>query len=100
MLVQGVPRRTIALASDGLAVEIIDQRHLPHRFCIERLETAPEMATAIREMHVRGAPLIGVSAAYGVCLALHADPSLSSLHAACELLAGARPTAVNLSWAL
>ncbi|HVJ20230.1 MAG TPA: S-methyl-5-thioribose-1-phosphate isomerase [Polyangiaceae bacterium] len=100
MRVHGVPRRTIALAADGWAVEIIDQRHLPHRFVVERVETAAQMTQAIRDMHVRGAPLIGVSAAYGVCLALRADPSTASLLAACESIGCARPTAVNLGWAL
>jgi methylthioribose-1-phosphate isomerase len=100
MRVNGVPRRTIALASDGWAVEIIDQSHLPHRFDVLRIESVERMADAIAEMRVRGAPLIGVSAAYGVCLALRQDASDASLAAACELLGRARPTAVDLAWAL
>ncbi|HEV8247887.1 MAG TPA: S-methyl-5-thioribose-1-phosphate isomerase [Polyangiaceae bacterium] len=93
-------KRTIALSPDGWSVEIIDQRHLPHRFVLERLETAAQMAHAIREMKVRGAPLIGVAAAYGVSLAMREDPSDEALSAACELLLATRPTAVNLGWAL
>ncbi len=81
-------------------MEIIDQRHLPHRFSIERLENTEQAACAIVDMHVRGAPLIGITAAYGVALAMRADPSDAALAASCERLASTRPTAVNLRWAL
>ena len=92
--------RTIWRSADGAAVEVIDQTLLPHRFEIMRLESAAEAAAAIRSMQVRGAPLIGATAAYGLCLALEADPSDESLEAAGALLAATRPTAVNLRWAL
>lgn len=99
MNVAGVPRRTIALAADG-AVEIIDQTLLPGRFELRRLRTADEVAEAIRTMRVRGAPLIGVAAAYGLALALRDDPSDAGLDAARVMLLTTRPTAVNLAWAL
>jgi methylthioribose-1-phosphate isomerase len=100
MNVDGTPRRTIWLADDGEAVEIIDQTRLPHAFVIARLETVDDAATAIRTMQVRGAPLIGAAAAYGVCLAMRADASDGALGAARESLIATRPTAVNLRWAL
>jgi len=98
--VGGVPYRTIWPDEDGRSVRIIDQTRLPHAFEVRRLETVAEAAEAIRTMRVRGAPLIGVTAAYGVCLALREDPSDAALAAACRLLATTRPTAVNLCWAL
>ena len=100
MNVDGTPRRTIWLADDGEAVEIIDQTKLPHVFEIARLETVDDAATAISTMQVRGAPLIGATAAYGVCLAMRADASDGALAAARETLIETRPTAVNLRWAL
>ena len=92
--------RTLWLAEDGVSVEVIDQRQLPHRFEVATLRTLAETELAIQTMLVRGAPLIGVVAAYGVCLGLRADPSDRSLDAACAGLSRARPTAVNLGWAL
>ena len=92
--------RTIWVAGDGRAVEIIDQTLLPHRFATVRLTTLEDAARAIRTMRVRGAPLIGATAAYGVCLALAGDSSDAALDAACTTLAATRPTAVNLAWAL
>ena len=100
MLVDGVAHRTIWLAEDGEAVEIIDQTRLPHRFEIVRLTSVEEAARAIKTMQVRGAPLIGAAAAYGVALAMQADPGDTALEAGCDLLAATRPTAVNLRWAL
>jgi methylthioribose-1-phosphate isomerase len=100
MKVDGHPWRTIWLEADGWSVGVIDQTRLPHRFATRRLTTLEEAADAIRRMVVRGAPLIGASAAYGVCLALRADPSDQGLGRACETLFGTRPTAVNLRWAL
>ena len=77
-------------------IELIDQRFLPHRFVVEEVRTVEQMATAIREMHVRGAGLIGAAAAYGMYLAtFDAD-----LDAAAEQLKATRPTAVNLAWAV
>jgi methylthioribose-1-phosphate isomerase len=99
MLVGGRPARTIWLAADG-AVEIIDQTRLPHAVEIVRLHDLDDAATAIATMQVRGAPLIGATAAWGLALALRADPSDAGLAAASSRLAATRPTAVNLAWAL
>ncbi|MEE9210651.1 MAG: S-methyl-5-thioribose-1-phosphate isomerase, partial [Kiloniellales bacterium] len=74
--------RSIWLAEDGWAVEIIDQTRLPHAFVTRRLETLDEAATAIRDMWVRGAPLIGATAAYGLALALRTDASDANLERA------------------
>ncbi len=100
MRVAGVAQRTIRVAHDGVAVEIIDQTRLPFELRIARLTDLASAAEAIASMRVRGAPLIGVAAAYGVCLALRADASDAALAAACERLLATRPTAVNLAWAL
>lgn len=100
MKINGHAYRTIWLAEDGGTVEIIDQTLLPHQFVIVQLKTMEDAAVAIKTMQVRGAPLIGATAAYGVCLALRADPSDASLANAIEHLAKQRPTAVNLRWAL
>ncbi len=81
-------------------MDVIDQRALPFSFEIMRLTTVEQAAFAISEMVVRGAPLIGATAAYGVCLALLKDPMHGSLDRALELLGATRPTAVNLRWAL
>ncbi len=100
MKVQGTHYRTIWLADDGWAVEIIDQTRLPHEFATRRLESLDDAARAIVEMWVRGAPLIGATAAYGVCLAVRRESSDVAVQAACETLIATRPTAVNLRWAL
>jgi methylthioribose-1-phosphate isomerase len=100
MKVAGVPRRTIEVAEDGAGVEIIDQTLLPHEFATLRLATLDAAAEAIRAMRVRGAPLIGVTAAYGLCFAVRADPSDAGIEAARRTLLGTRPTAVNLRSAL
>src|SRR5262250_2798947 len=100
MQVDGVPYRTIWLSGDGRAVDIIDQSLLPHEFRIVRLETLQDAARAIKTMQVRGAPLIGVTAAYGLCLSLHEDPSTEAIARHSALLLATRPTAVNLRWAL
>ena len=100
MNVDGKPYRTIWPGRDGRTVEIIDQTRLPHEFVTVVLRTVDDAVHAIRSMQVRGAPLIGVAAAYGVCLALGADESDEALDAACEALLASRPTAVNLQWAL
>lgn len=100
MKVNGRAKRTIWLNADGRAVDVIDQRWLPHEFRVATLRTAAEAATAIRDMWVRGAPLIGVTAAYGVALAMRADPTDAALDAAWETLHATRPTAINLRWAL
>lgn len=100
MLAGGARARSVRVARDGWAVETIDQTRLPHELCLFRIESAAAAAEAIRDMVVRGAPLIGVIAAHGVALEMRRDPTDPSLAAAVELLAGTRPTAVNLRWAL
>ena len=100
MNVDGKPFRTIWLADDGETVEIIDQTRLPHAFEIIRLATCEDAARAITSMQVRGAPLIGATAAYGLCLALRDDASDGALAGAYDALLATRPTAVNLRWAL
>ncbi len=94
------PYRTIWKSSDGWSVTIIDQTKLPHLFETTQLTTVAEVASAIKEMLVRGAPLIGATAAYGMCLAVHEDPSDDSVKQAGDLLIKTRPTAVNLRWAI
>ncbi|MFO7630066.1 MAG: S-methyl-5-thioribose-1-phosphate isomerase [Prochlorococcaceae cyanobacterium] len=100
MNINGTPWRTIWLEPDGCSIGVIDQTLLPHRFSTRTLASAAEAAEAIGTMVVRGAPLIGVTGAYGLMLALQADPSDSNLAAAFEQLNATRPTAVNLRWAL
>ena len=100
MNIAGRPMRTIWVAADGWSVEIIDQTKLPHAVEIAALRTVDDAARAIKTMQVRGAPLIGVTAAYGVALAMRADPSDVALERAVLQLAAQRPTAVNLRWAL
>jgi len=100
MQVAGRAMRTIWLAGDGRSVEIIDQTRLPHELVIVRLSHLDDAARAIREMQVRGAPLIGATAAYGMALAVAEDPSDRAIEEAAATLAATRPTAVNLAWAL
>jgi methylthioribose-1-phosphate isomerase len=100
MKVKGRHLRSIWLAPDGWSVNAIDQRRLPHDFIIERLTDCEAAVDAIRSMLVRGAPLIGATAAFGVALAMRADPSDASLDHAYRALLAARPTAINLKWAL
>ncbi|MGH0031025.1 MAG: S-methyl-5-thioribose-1-phosphate isomerase, partial [Myxococcota bacterium] len=100
MRVGGTAYRTIWVADDARSVEIIDQTRLPHRFEVVTLSTLDDAARAIRDMQVRGAPLIGVTAAYGVCLQMLEDPSDAALLAACDRLLATRPTAVNLRFAV
>ena len=100
MKVDGRHLRTIWLDSDGWSVVAIDQRRLPHEFIVARLTTCAEAADAIRNMLVRGAPLIGAAAAYGMALAMRDDKSDAGLACAHDMLIATRPTAVNLKWAL
>jgi len=100
MNIDGKPYRTIWLAEDGWSVEIIDQTRLPHELVIVSLRTMEDAGRAIKTMQVRGAPLIGATAAYGLCLALRADASDEAIDQAVAFLAQQRPTAVNLRWAL
>jgi methylthioribose-1-phosphate isomerase len=100
MKVDGKPTRTIWLEPDGWSVRVIDQTALPHRYVTARLTNLTEAAHAIRAMVIRGAPLIGATAAYGMCLALRADASDEALERTYATLLAARPTAINLKWAL
>src|SRR6516164_5633604 len=100
MNIDGKHYRTIWLNPDGWSVEIIDQTKLPFQFGTITLKTLDDAARAISTMQVRGAPLIGATAAYGVCLGLRDDQSYEVLDRACETLAATRPTAINLRWAL
>src|ERR1043165_2450908 len=100
MNINGKHYRTIWLNEDGWSVEIIDQTKLPFVFETVTLLNLDDAARAIKTMQVRGAPLIGATAAYGVWLALREDASDDNLERACAALLATRPTAVNLKWAL
>src|SRR3546814_19577786 len=99
MKIDGKPYRTIWLNDDGWSVEIIDQTLMPHRFATVTLRSLEEAARAIKTMQVRGAPLIGATATYGVCLAVRNDDGAEALPPACETLNAPRPTPVHLPWA-
>jgi methylthioribose-1-phosphate isomerase len=100
MKVDGKPMRTIWVEPDGSTVGVIDQTKLPHRFETVRWVSMEDAAHGIKTMVVRGAPLIGAAAAYGVALAMRADPSDTGLGRAYDVLHATRPTAINLKWAL
>jgi methylthioribose-1-phosphate isomerase len=100
MKINGRHYRTIWPSEGGKSVEVIDQTKLPHQFATKKISTLPEAANAIRTMIVRGAPLIGATAAYGLALALREDASDEALDQAHDELLATRPTAVNLRWAL
>lgn len=98
MKVEGRWRRTIELADDKVSVNVLDQAALPYAIAWMRLADLADVARAIRDMHIRGAPLIGATAAYGVAIALRHEPT--SLDEAIAVLGSTRPTAINLKWAL
>src|SRR5277367_386046 len=100
MKVDGKAMRSIWLEPDGWSVGAIDQTALPHRLVLARFTSLDDTAHAIRAMLIRGAPLIGATAAYGMCLALRADASDEALERAYATLLKTRPTAINLKWAL
>lgn len=100
MLVDGKPYRTIWLNEDGRSVDIIDQTRFPHVFSVVTMKSMAEAAVAIRTMQVRGAPLIGATAAYGMALQMSENASDAALDQAYRTLLATRPTAVNLRWAL
>jgi methylthioribose-1-phosphate isomerase len=100
MRVQGIHWRSISRAGNAHEVQVIDQARMPHVFGTVTLRTLEDAAQAIRTMLVRGAPLIGVTAAYGVAFAMKAEATDEALLRACMLLGETRPTAVNLAWAL
>jgi len=101
MKIDGTPYRSVWVdQEDGWTVRIFDQTKLPWSLEILRLSTVAHAAHAIRTMQVRGAPLIGAVAAYGVCLAMRDNPSRDALEREAAMLKATRPTAVNLAWAL
>ncbi len=100
MKVDGVAYRSIWVNQDGWSIDVIDQTRLPFEFEIKTLQTLDDACGAIRTMVVRGAPLIGATAAYGFYLAMREDPSDAGMRQAYEALIATRPTAVNLRWAL
>jgi methylthioribose-1-phosphate isomerase len=100
MKINGKAYRTIWLASDGWSVEVIDQTRLPHELVIIPLKSMQDAARAILTMQVRGAPLIGATAAYGLAMAIRNDASDEAVDKAIDFLAKQRPTAINLRWAL
>jgi methylthioribose-1-phosphate isomerase len=100
MKVGGKHYRTIYPVDDGRTIEVIDQTRLPHEFVLVRLHSLDDAVRAIADMIVRGAPLIGATGAYGMALALAADAATAALEEARRRLLAARPTAVNLRWAV
>ncbi len=103
MKVQGTDMRSVWVegeASSNRRLRIIDQTRLPHELRVVTLESVDDVARAIRRMWVRGAPLIGATAAYGLALAMGSDASDEGLEAAARTLLDTRPTAVNLRWAI
>ena len=100
MKVKGKNYKSIWLDKKKSVVVVIDQRQLPHHFKLLYLKNIKDVKKAIKEMVVRGAPLIGVTAAYGIYLSMKKDPSDKNLNTSVNFLKDVRPTAVNLSWAL
>ena len=104
MLINGTQYRTIWLNKDKVTVSIIDQRYLPFNLVIEEIKTVEQMAVAIKDMHLRGAPLIGAAGAYGIYLAtLEAQDSNNfdgDIEKSADYLESTRPTAINLKWAI
>ncbi|MGK7862917.1 S-methyl-5-thioribose-1-phosphate isomerase [Falsiroseomonas sp. E2-1-a4] len=101
MKIDGIPYRSVWVEpSDGWSIRIFDQTKLPWSLDILRLTEPGQVAQAIRSMQVRGAPLIGAVAAYGVALALRQDASTENLERVVAELGETRPTAINLRWAL
>ena len=100
MKVNGKATRSVWREPDGVSIGVIDQTLLPYRFATIQLATLEDTARAIASMQVRGAPLIGAVAAYGLCMALRADASDENLERAYTVLHATRPTAINLKWAL
>ena len=100
MRIEGKEYRTIWFDEKNQVVKIIDQRKLPHQFIIKDLETVNDAINAIKNMEVRGAPLIGATAAYGLVLAIIENNDQSFLKKSSEKLINSRPTAINLKWAV
>ena len=100
MKVNGTPYRSLWWDAEQDALQIVDQRWLPHDFRVQSVENLQDFADAIVQMRVRGAPLIGATAAYGMALAMRLDPSNAHMDQTWEFLHNTRPTAINLRWAL
>ncbi|MCF2869549.1 S-methyl-5-thioribose-1-phosphate isomerase [Octadecabacter sp. G9-8] len=100
MKVNGTPYRSLWWDAEKDALQIIDQRWLPHDFRTQSVETLQDFADAIVQMRVRGAPLIGATAAYGMALAMRLDPTDAHMKTVWDFLHNTRPTAINLRWAL
>jgi methylthioribose-1-phosphate isomerase len=100
MKIDGQHYRSIWLGDDARTVHVIDQTRLPHALAFRTLSSVADAGDAIASMVVRGAPLIGATAAYGLALGMAEDPSDEHLARCCAMLAATRPTAVNLRWAL
>lgn len=100
MKINGTPYRSLWWSAEQDVLEIIDQRWLPHDFQVIPVRSMQDFADAIYEMRVRGAPLIGATAAYGMARAMAEDPSDANMDAAWTFLEKTRPTAINLRWAL
>ena len=100
MLIGDREWRTIWLNNDEGIVEVIDQTKLPHEFTIKKIKSSEDAALAIKDMVVRGAPLIGVTGAYGLMLGIQESPKEKHINKIFDLLLSTRPTAVNLKWAL
>ncbi len=100
MLVNGQSFRSIWLDTEGVTVNIIDQTRLPHEFVVHSLATVEDAIIAITDMQVRGAPLIGATAAYGICLGLREQCTQNQLEQISRRLVSCRPTAINLQWAV
>ena len=98
MRIEGKEYRTIWFENN--VVKIIDQTKLPHKFIIKDLKTVKDSINAIKTMEVRGAPLIGATAAYGLVLAIIENNDQSFLKESAENLVNSRPTAINLKWAV
>ena len=100
MKVEGKDYRTIWFDDKNQVVKIIDQTKLPHKFIIKNLKTVKDAINAIKTMEVRGAPLIGATAAYGLVLSILENNDQSFLKKSSEGLINSRPTAINLKWAV
>ena len=100
MKIEGKEYRTIWFDEKNQAVKIIDQTKLPHKFIIKDLKTVKDVINAVKTMEVRGAPLIGATAAYGLVLSILENNDQSFLKKSSEDLINSRPTAINLKWAV
>ena len=100
MKINGIEYKTIWFNEEKQVVKIIDQTKLPHKFIIKELSSVKDTINAIKTMEVRGAPLIGGTAAYGIVLAVQENKDLEFIKKCSEELIQSRPTAINLKWAV